>query len=69
MKVKFKKVTYKNFLAVGNDPMEIILDCNDMTLFCGINGGGKCLDPSTKIDVLIDDSVAEILFNEFMKNR
>ncbi len=41
MKVKFTKITYKNFLSVGNVPIEVNLDKCHMTLLAGTNGKGK----------------------------
>jgi hypothetical protein len=69
MSVKFKQVSYKNFLSSGNIPIVIPLDTHGMTLIMGKNGSGKCLDPSTEIDVRIDDPEIEKIFEEFMKNR
>lgn len=37
----FKRIKYKNFLAVGNDPIEIFLDSSPKTLIVGTNGAGK----------------------------
>lgn len=37
----FKRIKYKNFLAVGNDPIEIFLDASPKTLIVGTNGAGK----------------------------
>ena len=37
----FKKVKYKNFLSVGNQPIEIILNKSPTTVITGQNGSGK----------------------------
>lgn len=41
MYINFQKVRFKNFLAVGNDWIEIVLDENPLTLVYGTNGAGK----------------------------
>ena len=37
----FKTIRYKNFLSVGNIPIEIAFDNSKTTLLCGANGVGK----------------------------
>ena len=39
--IRFKKITYKNFLSTGNTPIEIKLDYTPATLIVGKNGSGK----------------------------
>ncbi|UTS51960.1 recombination endonuclease subunit [Synechococcus phage BUCT-ZZ01] len=39
--INFKKIEYKNFLSVGNAPIEIDLTRNPHTLITGTNGNGK----------------------------
>ena len=46
--IVFKKLTYKNFLAVGNNPISIDLTRHKKTLVVGHNGAGK----TTMIDAL-----------------
>ena len=46
--IKFKKLTYKNFLSTGNEPIEIDIAANPMSLIVGTNGTGK----STAMDAL-----------------
>lgn len=46
--IVFKKLTYKNFLGVGNQPVSIELDKHKTTLIHGANGSGK----STILDAL-----------------
>jgi DNA repair exonuclease SbcCD ATPase subunit len=46
--IKFKKLTYKNFLGVGDKPIVIDFDCPRTTLVIGKNGQGK----STMLDAL-----------------
>ena len=46
--ITFHKIIYKNFLAAGNNPIEIDLNRNKSTLIVGHNGAGK----STILDAL-----------------
>jgi DNA repair exonuclease SbcCD ATPase subunit len=46
--IHFKRLTYKNFLAAGNNPITIQLDKSKSTLIVGANGAGK----STILDAL-----------------
>ena len=46
--IKFKTITWKNFLSTGNTPIEIVLDNSPSTLIIGDNGSGK----STVLDAL-----------------
>lgn len=52
MKINFKKLRYRNFLAVGNEWMEIDLDRFPMTLITGSNGSGKTTIAEALIYVL-----------------
>ena len=47
--ILFKSVTYKNFLATGNNPIAISLDSTNTTLIVGQNGAGK----STIIEAIV----------------
>jgi DNA repair exonuclease SbcCD ATPase subunit len=47
--ILFKSVTYKNFLAAGNNPIKIDLNNHGTTLIVGQNGAGK----STIIEALV----------------
>ena len=47
--ILFKSVSYKNFLAAGNNPIKIDLNSNGTTLIVGQNGAGK----STIIEALV----------------
>jgi hypothetical protein len=53
--VKFKNVRYKNFLSYGNAFTEIWLDYKPTTVLIGESGSGKCVDPLTEIEILIED--------------
>ena len=46
--ILFKRISYKNFLSTGNQPIEIALDMSQTTLVVGTNGSGK----STLLDAL-----------------
>jgi len=39
--IKFKSISYKNILSVGNVPVELDFTKNNITLILGINGDGK----------------------------
>lgn len=41
--IKFKRILYKNFLSVGNNPIEIDLNKSKTTLIVGANGEGKSI--------------------------
>ena len=53
--ILFKRLSYKNFLSSGNQPIEIALDMSQTTLIVGTNGSGK----STLLDAL-----CFVLFNK-----
>jgi hypothetical protein len=60
--IRFKKIRYKNFLSVGENPVELNLDRRTKTLVIGKNGHGKCLRATTKIDVDFKDKATEAAF-------
>jgi hypothetical protein len=66
LKVDFKKIRYKNFLSVGNAPVEIDLQSHPMTLIIGHNGKGKCLKRATEVDIRINNPDTEKLFQDFL---
>jgi len=47
--ILFKSVSYKNFLAAGNNPIKVNLDSHGTTLIVGQNGAGK----STIIEAVV----------------
>ena len=53
--ILFKRISYKNFLSTGNQPIEVALDMSQTTLVVGTNGSGK----STLLDAL-----CFVLFNK-----
>ena len=69
MKLRFIKIQFKNINSYGNHWTRIDLDQGDSVAIIGKNGGGKCLDPSTKIDIQIDDPEILKQFESFMKAR
>mgnify|MGYP003351661891 CR=1 FL=1 len=48
MQLKFKTITWKNFLSTGNSSTTMQLDTYDTTLIMGSNGSGK----STLLDAI-----------------
>ena len=46
--ITFKRISYKNFLSTGNQPIVVDLDMSQTTLVVGTNGSGK----STLLDAL-----------------
>ena len=46
--ITFKRISYKNFLSTGNQPIVVDLDMSQTTLIVGSNGSGK----STLLDAL-----------------
>ena len=46
--ITFKRISYKNFLSTGNQPIVVHLDMSQTTLIVGSNGSGK----STLLDAL-----------------
>lgn len=67
----FKKVSYKNFLSTGNNPIEITLNTDKVTVVGGKNGCGKCLRKSTSFfDIEADDEIIKLLLDiEKEKNK
>jgi DNA repair exonuclease SbcCD ATPase subunit len=57
--IKFKKISWRNFLSTGNAPTEVLLDRTSTTLIVGENGAGK----ST-----ILDAICFALFNKAFRN-
>ena len=59
--IKFTSVKSKNFFSIGSTPIEIPLNRDKTTLISGGNGHGKCLFPSTKLNIKMTDKI----YNEF----
>lgn len=64
--IKFKKIKWKNFLSTGNLFTEVSLDECRTTLISGLNGHGKCLEPSTSIEISIKDPKIKKKFKKFL---
>lgn len=65
--MQIEKVTFRNFGSYGNKTMELIIPIEpSFFLIQGKNGNGKCLLPSTKIQVLTDPVEFE-KFQEFLR--
>lgn len=65
--LNFKKIKWKNFLSTGNLFTEVQLDKNKTTLISGSNGHGKCLDPNTEIEIIIEDCSVMKKFKKYLK--
>lgn len=65
MNIKFEVVRWKNLLSTGSQFTEVRLDRSLTTLIIGENGQGKCVDPSTKIEVEILDHETYRKFIEY----
>jgi len=65
----FQEITFKNFLSFGNSPTTIYLNKRQKTLIVGKNGGGKCLDGATTIDVRGKTPAVESAFKKFLKKQ
>jgi len=63
----FHKIKYKNFLSSGNKFIKIDLDKNPTTAVSGINGVGKCLHPSTEVEIRFLSKEAEDAFKKFIE--
>lgn len=57
--ITFEKIRYKNLLSTGNAFNEINLNTSINTCINAVNGGGKCLDKSTEIEVRFDSFIDE----------
>lgn len=65
--INFRKITIKNFLSVGPEP--VVIDFKEgVNIIQGINrdeeatrnGAGKCLDKRTQIKVRMNDEIFKI---------
>lgn len=64
MRIEFESLKVTNFLSVGNETIEIVLNRSASTLVSGKNGNGKCLEKFSEIDIEISD---EECLNDFKK--
>lgn len=75
MKIEFGKLKIKNFLSFAEEEFDFS-EHRKMALVCGKNldlpgsknGSGKCLDPSTRIRIEVDDEIVE-LFNKMKSEQ
>ena len=65
--IRFKSLKLQNFLAIGNLHLEIQFERNPVTLVCGPNGSGKCLDPLSEIEIEFLDEEAEREFKKLLE--
>lgn len=74
-RINFTKLTIKNFLSVGNEPVKIKFK-EGMNIITGVNkdeediknGAGKCLDKRTKIKVRVSEEIYKILSKTISKD-
>lgn len=67
--MQFLKVRAKNFLSYGENFVEFIINKHLTTMLVGANGRGKCVDPTTEIDIEFEDEETKKLYLEFMKTK
>ena len=66
--ILFKKVTYSNFLAVGNVPTSINLNDSNTTLIIGSNGAGKSTIIESIIFALFNKSFRKVNKNQLINS-
>jgi DNA repair exonuclease SbcCD ATPase subunit len=66
--ILFKKVTYSNFLAVGNTPISIDLNSTSTTLIVGSNGAGKSTIIEAIIFALFNKSFRKVNKNQLINS-
>lgn len=74
-RINFTKITIKNFLSIGNEPVVINFK-QGMNVIMGVNrdeediknGAGKCLDKRTKINVRVPEEIYKILSKTISKD-
>lgn len=66
--ILFKKITYSNFLAVGNTPITINLNANSTTLIVGSNGAGKSTIIEAIIFALFNKSFRKVNKNQLINS-
>lgn len=67
----FKKVRAKNFLSVGNNFLEYDLNKEHLSAIKGVNGCGKCVNSSSKIQLhnTITGEVIDTTIGEFYERQ
>lgn len=66
MHIKFHYVKFKNLMSYGNVETSVVLDQHKHTIFTAKNGMGKCVHPSTEIEIMFDDPKIEEKFKDFL---
>lgn len=66
--ILFKSVTYKNFLATGNNPITILLDSTNTTLIVGQNGAGKSTIIEAIVFALFNKSFRKVNKNQLINS-
>ncbi len=59
--INFTQLKVQNFFSVGNNPIEINLKNANLTLVCGKNGSGKCLEKSSLIEIDTDEDTLKLI--------
>lgn len=77
MRIEFKKIEIHNFMSFSDETFDFS-ENKGMNLICGknndipghssTNGCGKCLDPTTNINIEFSDDIIYNDFLEFLKN-
>lgn len=67
----FKKARAKNFLSIGNTFLEYDLNVNNISLFRGTNGSGKCVGLNTVIKIRNKNTgeIIETTIGEFYESQ
>lgn len=66
--ILFKKITYKNFLSTGNNPIEVNLNTHKNTLIIGANGSGKSTIIEAIVFVLFNKSFRKVNKNQLINS-
>lgn len=66
--ILFKNVSYKNFLAAGNNPIKINLESNETTLIVGQNGAGKSTIIEAIVFALFNKSFRKVNKNQLINS-
>lgn len=66
--ILFKKITYKNFLSTGNNPIEVNLNTHKNTLIIGANGSGKSTIIEAIVFVLFNRSFRKVNKNQLINS-
>jgi hypothetical protein len=68
--MKIRKIEWRNFSSYGNKKQILEFDENaSLVQIVGENGAGKCLDPSTKLNLRLYNNVTIGKINEFILNK